>query len=80
MNPVLVQFWIAFTGLAAIALLQFGGPGARRAAPFVGLAGQPAWIIHAFSTGALGVILVTGAYTVLWAIGCVKSMREVRRG
>ena len=40
-----LQIWIAASGLAAIALLQFGTGRARRWAPFIGLAGQPAWAI-----------------------------------
>ena len=76
MNLTPAQAWLAFCGLLAIALLQFGGPRARRVAPFVGLSAQPAWIIHALDTGAAGVLVITLAYTVLWAIGCVKSLHK----
>ena len=76
MTSTFVQVWIASTGLLAISLLQFGGPTARRWAPFVGLAGQPAWLLHAAESQALGVMLVTAAYTVVWLLGCVSSALE----
>lgn len=71
---VLIQIWIAITGLAAVALLQFGDERQRRAAPWIGLAGQPAWIAHAQQTEALGVAVVVVAYTVLWMVGCVATI------
>lgn len=77
MTATLLQTYIAATGLAAIVLLQWGGARARRWAPFLGLAGQPAWLYFAAESGAAGVGLVSLAYTLVWAAGCV---REVRRG
>ncbi|MEY5097760.1 MAG: hypothetical protein RJA36_479 [Pseudomonadota bacterium] len=74
---LLLQAYIAVTGLAAIVLLQWGGERSRRWAPFIGLAGQPAWLWFAAHSGAAGVGLVSLAYTLVWAAGCV---REVRRG
>lgn len=76
MTMLLLQAWITLTGLGAIALLQFGGERARRWAPFVGLAGQPAWLWHAAESQAVGIGVVSAAYTVVWLAGCV---REVRR-
>lgn len=73
---IALQAWIAVTGLAAIAMLQFGGARARRWAPFLGLAGQPAWLWHAADTQALGIGAVSAAYTVIWMAGCVKEMRR----
>lgn len=72
---MLTQLWIAITGVVAVALLQFGSERARAAAPFVGLAGQPAWIAHAMQADALGVAVVVAAYTVLWMVGCVATIR-----
>lgn len=71
-----LQIWIAASGLAAIALLQFGTARARRWAPFLGLAGQPAWIWHAIDAHAVGVLVVSAAYTVVWAAGCVREARR----
>lgn len=72
---MLLQVWIAATGLGAIALLQFGRGDARRWAPFIGLAGQPAWLWHAVDADALGIGMVSAVYTVMWIAGCVKEMR-----
>lgn len=75
---MLTQLWIAITGVVAVALLQFGSERARAAAPFVGLAGQPAWIAHAIDSNALGVSVVVGLYTLLWMAGCAAVWK--RRG
>lgn len=71
-----LQIWIAASGLAAIVLLQFGAPRARRWAPFIGLAGQPAWIWHSIDAHAVGVLVVSAAYTVVWLAGCVREARR----
>lgn len=71
-----LQIWIAVSGLAAIALLQFGSPRARRCAPFVGLAGQPAWLWYAIDAHAPGVLVVSAAYTVVWLAGCVMEIQR----
>lgn len=72
----IVQSWIAASGLTAIALLQFGSPRARRWAPFIGLAGQPAWLWYAIDAHAPGVLVVSAAYTVVWLAGCVRELRR----
>jgi hypothetical protein len=72
---VIVDLWIAFTGLTALALLLWGGTTERRWAPFIGLAGQPAWFAHAIDSGSSGVIVMTVAYALMWAAGCVKELR-----
>lgn len=71
-----LQICIAASGLIAIALLQFGSARARRAAPFIGLAGQPAWLWYAIDAHAPGVLAVSAAYTVVWLAGCVKEARR----
>lgn len=76
MSPT--DIWIMCTGLLSIALLQFGKPWMRAAAPFVGLAGQPAWIVIAMAAGRPGVLVVTAAYTVLWVLGCWKVIAAAR--
>ena len=73
---IALQIWIAASGLAAIALLQFGSPRARRWAPFIGLAGQPAWLWYAIDAHAPGVLVVSAAYTVVWLAGCVRELRR----
>lgn len=72
-----LQTYIAVSGLAAIVMLQWGGARARRWAPAIGLAGQPAWLWFAAQTDAVGVGVVSLAYTFVWAAGC---LREWRRG
>lgn len=71
-----LQIWIAATGLAAIALLQFGSARGRRLAPFIGLAGQPAWLLHAIDAHAPGVLAVSAAYTIVWLAGCVREIQR----
>lgn len=73
---IALQIWIAASGLAAIALLQFGTTRGRRWAPFIGLAGQPAWIWHAIDAHAVGVLVVSAAYTVVWLAGCIREARR----
>ncbi len=75
-TAIALQAWIAVTGLAAIAMLQFGGARARRWAPFFGLAGQPAWLWHAIDIHAPGVLVVSAAYTIVWLAGCVGELRR----
>ena len=74
----LLQLWIAATGLVAIVLLQFDNRTARRIAPFVGLAGQPAWIAFTYQADAIGALVLTMAYTLVWMGGCAKVLREWR--
>ncbi|HRP27459.1 MAG TPA: hypothetical protein PLG77_03395 [Burkholderiaceae bacterium] len=66
----------ADTSARAARLAQFGAARARRWAPFLGLAGQPAWIWHAIDAQAVGVLVVSAAYTVVWLAGCVSEMRR----
>jgi hypothetical protein len=73
---VIADVWIAVTGLLALSWLQFGSARARRWAPFVGLAGQPAWLYAAWQTGQVGMGIVVVAYTVLWAVGCWRALRR----
>lgn len=75
-TAIALQAWIAASGLTAIALLQFGGARARRWAPFIGLAGQPAWLWHSVDAHALGIGMMSVAYTVVWAAGCVREMQR----
>lgn len=73
----MLQAWILLSGLTALLMLQLGSARVRRWAPFVGLAGQPAWLWFAVDTHAAGVLGVTLAYTAVWVIGCVKAWRTV---
>lgn len=72
---MLLQLWIAATGLLAIVLLQSDNRAARRIAPFVGLAGQPAWIAFTYQADAIGALVLTLGYTLVWMGGCVKVLR-----
>lgn len=72
----LSQMLIFATGLTAVLALQFGSARARRWAPVIGIAGQPAWLWHAWQSGAVGVGIVSLAYTAVWAAGCVGAWRS----
>lgn len=73
----LIQAWILFTGVTALLLTIHGNELGRILAPFIGLAGQPAWVWSAYQADQMGILLVTGAYTLVWLSGCVKSIRTV---
>lgn len=73
------QVWLAFTGVLALVLALHGNPTGRLFAPWIGLAGQPAWIYVALHTHQIGVLLVTLAYTGVWISGCVRSLRTTAR-
>lgn len=71
--------YVAFFGLLAIALAVLGNERGRAWAPFIGLSAQPAWLYLAWSAKMPGVAVVTVAYTVVWAAGCVKAVRAIPR-
>jgi hypothetical protein len=76
----LEQIMIAATGLIALTLLTFGGRRARLIAPWFGLASQPFWIAAAIHANQLGILVVSGAYTLVWLASCIKSLLTLRRG
>jgi hypothetical protein len=45
----------------------------RRWAPLFGLAGQPFWIYATATSGQLGMLIVSCAYTVIWIVGAWRQ-------
>lgn len=72
------QVMIACTGLTALLLLTFGGPRARLLAPWFGLASQPFWLSAAIHAHQLGILVVSGAYSLVWLASCIKSLYVLR--
>ena len=75
MTALLSQIAIAVFGVGALFLQYSNSEKLRRLAPWVGLAGQPAWIYTAYSTQQWGMLFVTLLYTVGWARGAIKNIR-----
>lgn len=74
----LEQIMIAATGLIALTLLTFGGRRARLIAPWFGLASQPFWIMAAIQAHQLGILVVSGAYSLVWLASCIRSLMAIR--
>jgi hypothetical protein len=63
------QLAIALTTVPAILMTQIPRPGLQKWACWIGLAGQPFWFHHAWSTGSWGVFLTAVAVTLGWLVG-----------
>lgn len=72
---IFANVYVAITGLLAIMLLTLGNGRAQAWAPFIGLAGQPAWLYLAIEARAPGMAMVTLAYTFVWLAACVRAVR-----
>lgn len=72
---MLVQFALAFFGLAALFMAMGHNPRARRWAPIVGLCGQPAWIAFAIGAEAWGLLALAIAYSAVYARGAWVQWR-----
>jgi hypothetical protein len=68
MIDALAQVWLAVFGLAAI----FFVARKSRLGPLLGLISQPAWLWTAVAHRQLGVLLIAGAYTVMWVVALVQ--------
>lgn len=68
---ILVQVCLSVCGLASLWMAQGHNPKARKWAPVVGLAGQPAWFYFAWSVGvgAIGIAVLTVAFTAVHTRG-----------
>jgi hypothetical protein len=77
-HPSVQQAVIFVSGAGGIWLSQDARPRVRRLAPWVGLLGQPLWLIATWSSGQLGMLLVSLAYTAAWLRGIVSSARDQR--
>ena len=63
----MIQFVLAICGLTALWMATGKNAESRRWAPIVGLLGQPAWMIFAIQSDAWGLLLLSGAYTGVYA-------------
>lgn len=70
MVVVVIQVWIALTGLTAVWLTQqTWRPEWARYACFFGLAGQPAWFIATYTAQQWGILTLAIFYTYAWYLG-----------
>ena len=65
---IFIQLWITCTGLVAIYLTNTNGKW-RNHACLVGILGQPAWIYLGWHSEQYIMLLLYGAYTVMWMKG-----------
>lgn len=65
---MIAQLGIAICGLVAIALTQSSCSRRRRWAPLFALAGQPFWIYVTATSGQIGMLIVSCAYTEIWMV------------
>ena len=74
----MTQALIAILGIAALWLALSADPRQRRAAPWVGIVGQPAWLWATWSAGQWGIFALTVAYTGVYLIACAVQISEWR--
>lgn len=73
---MLIQFALAAFGLTALWMATGRSAAARRWAPVVGLAGQPFWLLFAWRSDAWGLLLLSLAYTAVYARGAWVQWRR----
>lgn len=73
---MLIQFALAAFGLAALWMATGQNAAARRWAPLVGLAGQPFWLLFAWRSEAWGLLVLSLAYSVVYARGAWVQWRR----
>jgi hypothetical protein len=71
----MLQLALAFFGLTALFMAMGNNPRARRWAPVVGLAGQPWWLAYAIQSHAWGLLLLSIAYSAVYARGAFVQWR-----
>lgn len=71
----MTQFLLAFFGLTALWLAMGNSAKGRKWAPVVGLMGQPAWLAFAIQSKAWGLLIISIAYTLVYARGAWKQWR-----
>jgi multisubunit Na+/H+ antiporter MnhB subunit len=71
----MTQAALAFFGLTALWLAMGTSARGRRWAPVLGLMGQPWWLLHAWSTSAWGLLVLSLAYTAVYARGAWVQWR-----
>jgi hypothetical protein len=72
----MTQLFIALFGLTSIWLAMGHNATGRKWAPIIGLAGQPFWLAFALSTDAWGLIVLVGAYTLVYMRGALLQWRR----
>tara|TARA_R110002153_G_scaffold78418_5_gene200835 strand:+ start:4334 stop:4567 length:234 start_codon:yes stop_codon:yes gene_type:complete len=63
------QVGIAIFGVTAIVFTQVKNDWCNKAAPVIGLAGQPFWLYATFSQDQWGMFALSVCYTAAWALG-----------
>jgi hypothetical protein len=71
-----IQLALALFGLSALWMAMGTNAAARRWAPIVGLCGQPAWVWYAYSADAWGLLVLSLAYTAVYARGAAAQWRR----
>lgn len=72
----MIQLALAIFGLTALWLAMGTSEIGRRWAPVVGLCGQPFWLWFAFSVQAWGLLVLSLAYTAVYARGALVQWRK----
>lgn len=72
----LLQLGLAVFGLTALHLSMGTSERGRYLAPFIGLAGQPLWLLFAWWHGAWGLFLLSLAYTAVYLRGARLRWRD----
>ena len=67
----MIQAFIALFGLVALHLAFDKREARRRVAPFVGLAGQPFWLLETWRLGATGMFVVSVACTAVYLAAAI---------
>lgn len=67
------QTLIAVSGVCALAMTLSSNRRAVKWAPLVGLVGQPFWVMAAWTAQQYGMLLLSIAYTVVWAVAAWKE-------
>lgn len=71
----MIQLALAVFGLTALWLAMGHDPAHRKWAPVIGLCGQPFWMWFALSANAWGLLVLSMAYTAVYARGAWLQWR-----
>jgi hypothetical protein len=75
---LIIQFLIGLLGVAAIYMSTGRNPRAQRWAAFVGLCGQPFWIVFSLQAQAWGLLVLSVVYSAVYARGVWLQLRRRR--
>ncbi len=79
MIDFLVQAGLALFGIAAYVMAQSRNPTMRRRSPYVGLCGQPFWLVSALQSGAWGMLIVTLMFTAVYVYSIAIERMQPNR-